>query len=77
MRKARKKVRMAIFPPLSRLRRERGDRMFKIVRENDDWEKLIDDDGNIIAEAHHLDVEDVLSGLKIPYECEEINTDED
>ena len=46
--------------------------MFKVVRENDNWEKLIDDDGNIIAEAHSLDVEDVLQGLKIPYECEEI-----
>ena len=51
--------------------------MFKIVRENGDWEKLIDDDGKVIAEAHHLDVEDVLYGLKIPYECEDINTDED
>ena len=46
--------------------------MFKVVRENDNWEKLIDDDGNVIAESHSLDVEDVLQGLKIPYECEEI-----
>ena len=51
--------------------------MFKIVRENGYWEKLLDDDGNVIAEAHHLDVEDVLYGLKIPYECEDTNTDED
>ena len=69
-------MRAAVFPPQSRQKRERGDRMFKIVRENDDWEKLIDDDGKVIAEAHHLDVEDVLYGLKIPYECEDINTDE-
>lgn len=46
--------------------------MFKVVRENDNWEKLIDDDGNVIAESHSLDVEDVLQGLKIPYKCEEI-----
>ena len=75
--KKRRKKRTAVSPPPPRLRRERGDRMFKIVRENDDWEKLLDDDGNVIAEAHHLDVEDVLYGLKTPYECEDINTDED
>ena len=46
--------------------------MFKVVRENDNWERLIDDDGNVIAESHSLDVEDVLQGLKIPYKCEEI-----
>ena len=70
-------MRAAVFQRLPRSRRERGDRMFKIVRENDDWEKLLDDDGKVVAEAHHLDVEDVLYGLKIPYECGDINTDED
>lgn len=50
--------------------------MFRIVTIDGDYEQLIDDHNNVIAEAHHLDIEDVLHALGIKYECEEIWTDE-
>ena len=43
------------------------------IKISDNWEQLIDDNGIIIAEAHTLDVEDVLRGLKIPYKVEEVD----
>ncbi len=46
------------------------------IRISDNWEQLLNDDGTVIAEAHTLDVEDVLRGLKIPYEVEEMDDDE-
>lgn len=46
------------------------------IKISDNWEQLIDDNGAVIAEAHTLDVEDVLRGLKIPYEVEEVDDDE-
>ena len=50
---------------------------FQVGEHDSAWDAALDDNGNVIAESHHLDVEDVLYGLKIPYECEDINTDED
>lgn len=47
--------------------------IIKII--NDNWEQLVDDNGAVIAENHCLDVEDVLRGLKIPYEVEYIEDD--
>ena len=40
-----------------------------IIKISDDWEQLLDDD-IVVAESHHLNVEDVLRGLRIPYGLE-------
>lgn len=50
---------------------------YTIRKVNDDWEQLINPEGEIIAESHYLDVEDVLLGLGIKYKCEEVWTDEE
>ena len=53
-----------------------GDTMkLKIV--NGDYERLLDDNDNIICEAHKLDVEDVLFALGYKFEIEEVEEDED
>ncbi len=47
-----------------------------IIRDiNDNWQQLIDDNGKIIAENHTLDVEEILTGLGIPYKVEYIEDD--
>lgn len=38
----------------------------------DDYERLVDDDGDVVAEGHELDAEDVLFGLRIPFEIVEM-----
>lgn len=50
---------------------------YKIRRINDNWEQLINPQGEVIAESHYLDVEDVLEGLGLEYESEEVEEDED
>ena len=49
---------------------------YKIRKIDDDWEQLVNPQGEVIAESHHLDAEDVLWGLGLEYECEEVWTDE-
>ena len=48
-----------------------------IIRIGDYWEQLVDDSGEVIAEGHKLDVEDVLWALGIKYTCEEIENEAD
>ena len=49
---------------------------YKIRKIDDDWEQLVNPQGEVIAESHHLDAEDVLWGLGLKYECEEVWTAE-
>lgn len=42
--------------------------MYKIVNVNDDWQKLVDPNGEVIAENHVLYAEDVLYALNLAYE---------
>lgn len=44
---------------------------------DDDYERLVDEDGDVIAEGHKLDAEDVLFGLRIPFEIEIVETGEE
>ena len=39
---------------------------------NDDWQRLIDDNNNVICENHRLDVEDVLFALGYKFEIERV-----
>lgn len=43
---------------------------------DDGYERLVDEDGDVIAEGHKLDAEDVLFGLRIPFEIVEMETEE-
>lgn len=42
-----------------------------------DWEQLVNDKGEVIAEGHHLSAEDVLFALGYRFEIEGIDEDED
>ena len=53
-----------------------GDTM-KLQIMNGDYERLLDDNDNIICEAHKLDAEDVLFALGYKFEIEEVEEDED
>lgn len=38
----------------------------------DNYERLVDEDGDVVAEGHKLDAEDILFGLRIPFEIVEM-----
>ena len=44
---------------------------------NGDYERLLDDNDNILCESHKLDVENVLFALGYEFEIEEVEEDED
>lgn len=44
---------------------------------NGDWERLVDDNNNVICENHKLDAEDVLFALGYRFEIEEVEENED
>lgn len=48
----------------------------KLQIANGDWERLVDNDGNVICENHKLDVEDVLFALGYRFDIEEVDEDD-
>lgn len=43
----------------------------------DGYECLVDEDGDVVAEGHKLDAEDILFGLRIPFEIVEMEMEEE
>ena len=48
----------------------------KVQIVNGDYERLVDDNDNVLCESHKLDVESVLFALGYEFEIEEIEEDE-
>ena len=47
------------------------------VQVYDGYERLVDEDGDVVAEGHKLDAEDILFGLRIPFEIVEMEMEEE